>query len=434
MIAQTPEPAGVRRRTARHAALIANSLIHAINDGYVAAMYPVLPLIAAEFGAGYAEAGLVKLGLSGALGAFQLPAGLLAEKTGELLVLGAGTIGLAGSFLALGLAGAFWQIVLLALVGGAAAAGQHPLSTSLVARDYVGKERSSAIGTLNFAGDVGKAALPLVWGWLAVTVGWRQAMLWTGLIGLPLVGAFVLLSRGSNRTSSASTKTQQSEESAGWGITDGRRFALVSVIGILDSVVRGGALALLAFLLIGKGFDTPTAASTFTVIFVAGALGKLGCGPLGARFGPAGVVAVTEAATAIAVLAFVPVPPAGVFALAVVFGFFLNGTSTVLYTAVAEVVAIGRQARGYALYYTLTLVASAVAPVVYGVAADRWGLPVTFILLGATAALTVPLAPLLAMRSRALASEVEGMPHVKYRDRLATRHLTAAPRRGLPAA
>lgn len=388
-----------QRDLARHSTLIANGLVHAINDGYVAAIYPVLPLIAAEFGAGYAEAGLVKLGLSGALGAFELPAGLLAEKVGETIVLGVGTVGLAGSFLALGLAGAFWQVVLLALLGGVAAAGQHPLSTSLVARAYAGAERSSAIGTLNFAGDVGKAVLPLIWGALAVTVGWRQAMLLTGLIGLPLVGVFLLLSRrDSNVASAAPVARDRATDSAGWGISDPRRFALVSAVGILDSVVRGGALAMLAFLLVEKGFDTPTAASVFTVIFVAGALGKLGCGPLDARFGSVGVVAVTEAATAIAILAFVPVPAAGIFALAAVFGFFLNGTSTVLYAAVADIVAVGRQARGYALYYTLTLVASAAAPVVYGVAADSWGLSVTFVLLGATAALTVPLAPLLRRR------------------------------------
>ena len=388
--------------TGRHGTLVANGLIHAINDGYVAAIYPVLPLIAADFGVGYAEAGLVKLGLSGALGAFELPAGLLAERVGETLVLGVGTLGLAGSFLALGLVGAFWQVVFLALVGGAAAAGQHPLSTSLVARAYSGRERASAIGTLNFTGDVGKAVMPLIWGWLAVTIGWRQAMLWTGLAGLPLTMAFLYLSRRDGQAQAVAPAEEELgalESSNGWGISDPRRFALLSTIGILDSIVRGGALTILAFLLVGKGLDTPAIASLFTVIFVAGALGKLGCGPLSARFGAVGTVAATEAATAVAVLAFVPTPAAGVFVLAAIFGFFLNGTSSVLYAEVADLVTVGRRARGYALYYTLTLIASAVAPVVYGVAADWWGLEAAMYLLGATAALIVPLAPLLAKRT-----------------------------------
>ena len=173
---------------------------------------------------------------------------------------------------------------------------------------------------------------------------------------------------------------------------------MLSTIGVLDSVVRGGALTLLAFLLVQKGLDTTTSAAVFTVIFVAGAAGKFGCGPLGARFGAVGIVALTEIATALAVLAFVPAPTTAVFALATIFGFFLNGTSSVLYAAVSELVAADRQARGYAVYYTLTLVASAVGPVLYGLSADAWGLGTAFVLMAACALLTVPLAPSLRRR------------------------------------
>ena len=375
------------------ATLIANGVIHAVNDGYVAGIFPVLPLIAEEFHASYAEAGLVKLGLSGALGAFELPAGLLAERIGEVTVLAAGTVGLAGGFLALGLVAAFWQVVALAALGGMAAAGQHPISSSLVARAYQGRARGTAIGTLNFTGDVGKAIMPLVWGWLAVVVGWRQAMVWCGLAGLPLVVGFIALSRLA-RTEQPLAHTETAG-SSGWGILDVRRFAVLTLVGVLDSIVRGGALTLLAFLLVGKGLDTPAVASLFTVVFVFGALGKFGCGPLGARFGTVGVVALTELATALTVVAFVPAPPVALFVLAGVFGFFLNGTSSVLYAAVAELVDISRHARGYALYYTATLVASAIAPVVYGAIADQIGLNLTFGLMAATAAATVPLALLL---------------------------------------
>ncbi len=77
------------------------------------------------------------------------------------------------------------------------------------------------------------------------------------------------------------------------------------------------------------------------------------------------------------------------------FGFFLNGTSSVLYAAVSELVTTDRQARGYALYYSLTLVASAVGPVVYGISADVWSLETAFILMAGSAVLTVPLAPAL---------------------------------------
>jgi MFS transporter, FSR family, fosmidomycin resistance protein len=381
--------------SARNRVLISNGLVHAINDGYVAGIYPVLPLIADEFHASYSQAALVKLGLSGALGAFELPAALLAERVGEAVVLGAGTAGLALGFAGLGLVGALWQVVALATFGGLAAAGQHPLSSSLVAGAYDARGRGTAISTLNFTGDVGKAVVPLLFGWLAIAVGWRDAMLILGLAGLPLVGLFAVLSR---RHSAPVPRHERSSHGSGWGILDKRRFAILSAIGILDSLVRGGTLTLLAFLLVRKGLDTPTTAAVFTVIFVAGAAGKFGCGPLGARFGAVGVVALTELATALAVLAFIPAPTALLFPLAAVFGFFLNGTSSVLYTSVSELVASDRQARGYALYYTLTLVASAIGPLAYGLVADGWGLEPAFFAMAASAALTVPLAPLLRRR------------------------------------
>jgi MFS family permease len=228
-------------------------------------------------------------------------------------------------------------------------------------------------------------------------------MIWTGLAGIPLVALFALM----NRRWPAPAPTPEhahAASSGGWGIAQPRRFTVLSVVGTLDSVVRGGTLALLAFLLADKGLDTTAIAAIFTTVFVAGALGKLGCGPLGARFGTVGVVAITELATAATIVAFVPAPSAALFALAGVFGFFLNGTSSVLYAAVSDTVSASRQARGYALYYTLTLVSSAIAPVVFGAVADVWGLPVSFWLLAFGAAIIAPLATLLRVERPAATS------------------------------
>jgi len=43
----------------------------------------------------------------------------------------------------------------------------------------------------------------------------------------------------------------------------------------------------------------------------------------------------------------------------------------------------------------LTLGASAIGPVVYGLVADVWGLGIAFVAMAGSAALTVPLAPML---------------------------------------
>jgi predicted MFS family arabinose efflux permease len=47
--------------------------MHLVNDGCFVALYPVLPLMAKEFGMSYAQVGMLKTALSGSSTAFQLP-------------------------------------------------------------------------------------------------------------------------------------------------------------------------------------------------------------------------------------------------------------------------------------------------------------------------------------------------------------------------
>jgi MFS family permease len=102
-------------------------------------------------------------------------------------------------------------------------------------------------------------------------------------------------------------------------------------------------------------------------------------------------VFVTEATTAAALLGLVWGPSALVLGLALVFGFGLNGTSSVLYAAVAALVPEGNRGRGYGIYYTGVELAS-FAPLGYGLVADRVGLDPTFALMAALTLTILPLA------------------------------------------
>ena len=84
--------------------------------------------------------------------------------------------------------------------------------------------------------------------------------------------------------------------------------------------------------------------------------------------------------------------------MAVVFGFGLNGTSSVLYAAVATLVPDGKRRRGYGMYYTIIDVAAALATALYGLYADWSGLDWTF---AAMALLTLAVIPMsLPLRAR----------------------------------
>ena len=64
-------------------------------------------------------------------------------------------------------------------------------------------------------------------------------------------------------------------------------------------------------------------------------------------------------------------------------GIALNGTSSVLYGTVADLVDSDRRARSYAVFYTVGIAASALAPFVYGLVSDAAGVAVTLSVVGA---------------------------------------------------
>ena len=167
---------------------------------------------------------------------------------------------------------------------------------------------------------------------------------------------------------------------------------------MLDASTRAAALTFLPFAFERQGLGAVETGLLFGLIFFGGAAGKLLCGPLGDRFGPFAIVLLTEATTALALLGLVWGPPGAAIGLALVFGFGLNGTSSVLYAAVATLVPDGKRGRGYGLYYTVIDVGASLATVAYGVLADWSGLTLAFALMAALTLAVVPLAAPLRTR------------------------------------
>lgn len=371
------------------------SALHTVNDACFAVIFPLLPLLAAELHLSYAEVGLIKTAFSTASAAFQLPVGLLAERWGDyaLLVWGNGWVAL--GLIGMATAGAYLPLLVLTVLAGLGGNTQHPLAAGLVSRRVSAERRTTAIGTLNFAGDLGKMIGPPLVALVAIPFGWRTALLVLGAFGLVFSLAILRLPVGDRREAPAEARARRSaegEQVGGWGLLHPRRYAFLSALGMLDASTRGAALAFLPFLLIDKGLDATGVSWLFTIVFVGGALGKFGCGWLGDRLGATALIVTTELVTVAALALFPGLPLLLVPLLALAFGFVLNGTSSVLYAAVADLVDERRRSRGYGLYYTLVNGASALAPVLYGLLGDRAGLLSIFTALAVTNLLTVPLA------------------------------------------
>ncbi len=361
---------------------------HALHDGYTDLIYVMLPVWQHEFMLSYAALGLMKTVFSGTLAGFQIPAGFIAERFGTALVLALGTAIAGLGYCFAGLSTGIALLVAALFVGGLGASTQHPLGSSLVAHAFAGARSRKALGTYNFAGDIGKMVVPAAASLLLVILPWRHALALLGGLG---VLAAVVIFVATPRQSNAPAPVRKAEQSRGGTGISNIAFPLLLSVGVLDSATRMAFLTFLPFVLTAKGASLPTIGLSLTLVFAGGAAGKLVCAFIGARIGTVATVWLTEAVTAIGIAATLPLPLEATLVLLPVVGIALNGTSSVLYGSVPDLVAPERRTRAFGIFYTGTIGAGAVSPAIYGVLGDAVGVPAALIIVAGVVLLTLPI-------------------------------------------
>jgi MFS transporter, FSR family, fosmidomycin resistance protein len=380
------------------AVLGAASGIHFVHDGFSDIVYILLPIWTGEFGLSFAQVGLLKTAYSGGMASFQVPAGFLAERWGEARLLAIGTAVTALGYLAAGTSGGFAALLACLLAAGLGSSVQHPLSSSIVSKAYEQGARRVALGTYNFSGDLGKVAVPAAVGLAAAWCGWRAATSVYAAVGLAaaVVLPFVLARLQVGAAEAPVPRAGSGEPArSGWGIRDPRGFRALSLIQVIDNGTRSGFLTFLPFLLIAKGSPVGGVGLALMLVFAGGAAGKLACGALAERVGIIRTVIITETATGIGILLLLALPLGACLFVLPLLGIALNGTSSVLYGTVADLVTSEGRSRSYGLYYTLTIGASALSPTLYGALSDVVGVPITLTVVSLMVLVTIPLCTVL---------------------------------------
>ena len=372
--------------------LLASCLAHALHDGYTDSLYVLLPVWQTEFGLGYAGLAVVRSLYYGVMAGAQVPVDRAVGRAEPGWVLAAGTAAAAAGFAVVGsthsLAGLCSGLVLC----GLGSSVQHPQGSRAVADAY-GAEARGPLGTYNFAGDAGKAAVPAVASAVLVGLPWR-AVAWL-LGGLGVAVAVTVAGAMPRGTAVGSVKKSAP---GGGGAAGG--FSLLLAIGMLDTATRMGYLLFLPFLIRVKGGGGPATGLGLALLFTGGAAGKFACGWIGARAGLLGTIVATEAGTAALILATIPTPLVPTLCLLPLLGVMLNGTSSVLYGTVPDLAKPGGAGRAFATFYTGLIGAGAVAPIAYGTLGDHAGQTAALAASAATALLTVPLAVAVTARMR----------------------------------
>jgi len=361
---------------------------HMLHDGYTDLVYVMLPIWQVEFGLGYAALGLMRTVFSGTLAGLQIPSTLLAERLGAPLVLALGSA-LAGlGYCFAGLSSGVPLLVTALFVGGLGASTQHPLASSLIAHAFSGARSRTALGTYNFAGDIGKMTVPALASLLFVLMPWREAVAILGGAGmLAAIAIFIVMPR--LRDEHGEARKSETVKAAGHATAYG--FPLLLSVGVIDSATRMAFLTFLPFVLTAKGASLPTVGLALTLVFAGGAAGKLVCAFIGARIGTVATVWLTETVTALGIVALLPLPLEAALLLLPVVGIALNGTSSVLYGSVPDLVAPKKRQRAFGIFYTGTIGAGAVSPALYGLLGDAVGVPSALTVVAAAVLLTLPM-------------------------------------------
>jgi MFS family permease len=167
----------------------------------------------------------------------------------------------------------FPMLVIALLIGGTGSSVQHPLASALVARAFAGARSLKALGTYNFAGDIGKMTVPALASLMLVVMPWQPVVALLGGAGLiAAVAIYLLIPRFPVE---AVVPKEKKVDAAASGRTTTFAFPVLLSIGMIDSATRMAFLTFLPFLLISKGAALPTVGLALTLVFAGGAVGKL---------------------------------------------------------------------------------------------------------------------------------------------------------------
>ncbi|MGL5271593.1 MAG: MFS transporter [Selenomonadaceae bacterium] len=371
-------------------ALFSAGLAHFIHDGLTDMLYIFFPLWQTQFLLSFAEIGFLKTIFSGAMALGQIPASYLAQKAGSIRLLLLGTLLTSTSFILYQSITSPLLLFLLLLLGGLGSSVQHPLSSSIITT--VIKDpypRRIALSTFNLAGDVGKLIMPgLAAAIIHISSSWQQAAFFCGLLGLLGTGILgqstraLVLENPPQKATTAPASTSAAFPPAFWALL---------LIGIIDSSTRMGFLTFFPFLLQANAASIGTIGLALSLVFAGGATGKFFCGALAAKAGALPTVIFTELLTAACIFSILYLPLPIQIALSFFLGIALNGTSSVLYGSVPELVCSEKYQQAFAIFYTGTIAAGAVSPWIYGVLSDFLGMTAAIIIIAGMVLSILPL-------------------------------------------
>jgi FSR family fosmidomycin resistance protein-like MFS transporter len=268
MSAATSEATGAGQ-DARIIALIGTG--HFLSHFYMLCLPPLFLVWREEFGVSYAELGLTVALMSGTTALLQTPVGFAVDRYGARSFLVGGTLIMALSVSAMAFAPGVWALWLLAILSGVGNSVIHPADYAILAGSIRQERMGRAFAMHTFTGNLGFALAPPIVALLLLVMGWREALLLLGLLGVPVVGAILLQSR--ILKDQAKPKTAAESGPSGRELLLSRPMLLFFTFFLLSASAGSGIQAFVITVL-GKLWATPIATASMVLTgYMAGATG-----------------------------------------------------------------------------------------------------------------------------------------------------------------
>jgi len=179
--------AGTFRNDARVIGLIGSA--HCLSHFFQLVLPPLFPLLKAEFDVSYATLGALVSVFYVSSGVCQFGAGFAVDRFGARPVLLGGIGLLTGGALVAGLVPGIYWLFPLAAVMGLGNGVFHPADFAVLNANVNPRRLGHAYSTHGIGGSLGYAVAPVVSYGLASVIGWRQALVVLGALGLIALAA-----------------------------------------------------------------------------------------------------------------------------------------------------------------------------------------------------------------------------------------------------
>ena len=164
---------------------------HFLSHFYTLCLPPLFLIWQKDFDVSFAELGLAPVVMSVMAALMQTPYGFIVDRFGARRFLIGNTLVMSLAVSAMAFATSYWQIVVLAAISGTANAVYHPADYTILAGSIRREKMGHAFAIHTLTGNAGFALAPPVVAVLASFLGWREALLVLGLLGVPVGGGIL---------------------------------------------------------------------------------------------------------------------------------------------------------------------------------------------------------------------------------------------------